>query len=237
MSSAADHFDQLETRDPEQRELAHFNLLPGFLARVMESAPGWKAHLNGVDPASIVDRQALAKLPVIRKGDLKAFQGARPPLGGLVAGSNIPAGRVFMSPGPIFEPEGMGEDWWRSARALFAAGFRKGDIVHNTFAYHLTPGGWILDAGARSLGCTVIPAGPGNTEQQLEAIAHLKPNAYVGVPDISRSCWTKRKRPAAMLHRSNVRWYQAALCFPRCVRIIRIEALRRSRCMQLQMLV
>ena len=89
----------------------------------------------------------------------------------------------LVSPGPIFEPEGMAEDWWRSARALYAAGFRKGDIVHNTFAYHLTPGGWILDSGARALGCTVIPAGPGNTEQQLEAIAHLKPNAFVGVPD------------------------------------------------------
>jgi phenylacetate-CoA ligase len=88
-----------------------------------------------------------------------------------------------MSPGPIFEPEGLNEDWWRAARALYAAGFRKGDIVHNTFAYHLTPGGWILDSGARALGCTVIPAGPGNTEQQLEAIAHLRPNAFVGVPD------------------------------------------------------
>jgi phenylacetate-CoA ligase len=88
-----------------------------------------------------------------------------------------------MSPGPIFEPEGLGDDWWRSARALYAAGFRKGDIVHNTFAYHLTPGGWILDAGARALGCSVIAAGPGNTEQQLEAIQHLRPTAYVGVPD------------------------------------------------------
>jgi phenylacetate-CoA ligase len=92
-------------------------------------------------------------------------------------------GRIMMSPGPIFEPEGRGEDWWRSARALYAAGVRRGDIVHNTFAYHLTPGGWLLDAGARALGCAVIPAGPGNTEQQLDAIAHLKPTVYVGVPD------------------------------------------------------
>ena len=126
----------------------------------------------------MTSREALATLPVMRKARPQDLQGAKPPLGGLTIGGDMPAGRVFMSPGPIFEPEGLGEDWWRSARALYAAGFRKGDIVHNTFAYHLTPGGWILDAGARALGCTVIPAGPGNTEQQLEAIAHLKPNAY-----------------------------------------------------------
>ena len=101
--------------------------------------------------------------------------------------------RVFMSPGPIFEPEGLGEDWWRSARALFAAGFRKGDIVHNTFAYHLTPGGWIMDAGARALGCAVIAAGPGNTEQQLEVIQYLKPVAYVGVPDYLKILLDKAK--------------------------------------------
>ncbi len=183
MTSAADYFDHLETRDPEQRELAHFNMLPSFLARVIDNAPAWAKHLEGVDPQAVTSREELAKLPVIRKGDLKALQIARPPLGGLTVGDSVPAGRIFMSPGPLFEPEGFAEDWWRSARALYAAGFRKGDIVHNTFAYHLTPGGWILDAGARALGCTVIPAGPGNTEQQLEAIAHLRPNAYVGVPD------------------------------------------------------
>jgi phenylacetate-CoA ligase len=98
-----------------------------------------------------------------------------------------------MSPGPIFEPEGYGEDWWRTARALFAAGIRKGDIVHNTFAYHLTPGGWILDAGARALGCAVIAAGPGNTEQQLDVIQYLKPTAYVGVPDYLKILLDKAK--------------------------------------------
>ena len=183
MTSAGDYYDHLETRDPEQRELALFNLLPDFLERVKESAPAWSAHLDGIEPDDVTSREALARLPVMRKVDLKRLQQSRPPLGGLSLNDDMPAGRVFMSPGPIFEPEGLAEDWWRSARALYAAGFRKGDLVHNTFAYHLTPGGWILDAGARALGCTVIPAGPGNTEQQLEAIAHLKPNAYVGVPD------------------------------------------------------
>ena len=183
MTSAGDYYDHLETREPEQRELALFSLLPDFLGRVKESAPAWSAHLESVDAGDVTSREALAHLPVMRKGDLKRLQLARPPLGGLSLNEDMPAGRVFMSPGPIFEPEGLAEDWWRSARALYAAGFRKGDLVHNTFAYHLTPGGWILDAGARALGCTVIPAGPGNTEQQLECIAHLKPNAYVGVPD------------------------------------------------------
>jgi phenylacetate-CoA ligase len=181
--------------------------LPDFLGRVKESAPAWSAHLESVDAGDVTSREALAHLPVMRKGDLKRLQLARPPLGGLSLNEDMLAGRVFMSPGPIFEPEGLAEDWWRSARALYAAGFRKGDLVHNTFAYHLTPGGWILDAGARALGCTVIPAGPGNTEQQLECIAHLKPNAYVGVPDYLKILLDKAEaagRPIASFKRALV---------------------------------
>ncbi len=178
-----EHFDQLETRDPAQRELAQFNLLPDLVRLAMSKAPGWAAHLEGVEPAAVNSRAALAKLPVLRKSALKDLQAKNPPFGGFATQPAAALGRVFMSPGPIFEPEGRGEDWWRTARALFAAGIRKGDIVHNTFAYHLTPGGWILDAGARALGCAVIAAGPGNTEQQLDIIQYLKPTAYVGVPD------------------------------------------------------
>ena len=177
------HFDAHETRDPEQRELSLFNLLAGFIERAKQTGPAWRTHLDGIDAREVNSREALAKLPLLRKSSLKELQARTPPLGGLADLGERPPGRIFMSPGPIFEPEGIGCDWWRSARALYAAGFRKGDIVHNTFAYHLTPGGWILDGGARALGCTVIPAGPGNTEQQLEAIAHLKPTAYTGVPD------------------------------------------------------
>ena len=183
MATDSAHFDQLETRDPEQRDRALFNMLPGFLTRILENAPGWATHLNGVDPNAITSREALAALPVFRKSSLKEVQAAAPPFGGFATSELSSLQRAFMSPGPIFEPEGRGEDWWRSARAFYAAGFRAGDIVHNTFAYHLTPGAWLVDAGARALGCTVIPAGPGNTEQQLEAIAHLRPTAYVGVPD------------------------------------------------------
>lgn len=181
MTSA--HFDQLETRDPEQREIALFNMLPGLIQRAKELAPGWAGHLSDIDPAAVISREALARLPILRKSSLPELQVAQLPFGGLATAEPSAMARIYMSPGPILEPEGFGADWWRSARALFAAGFRKGDIVHNTFSYHLTPGAWIMDAGARALGCTVIAAGPGNTEQQLEAIARLMPTAYVGVPD------------------------------------------------------
>lgn len=187
------HYDYLETRDPESREFALLNMLPGLIGRAKELAPGWKAQLNSIDPTPVRTRGELAKLPVLRKATLKDLQGRQPPFAGLATNSAGAMGRIFMSPGPIFEPEGYGEDWWRSARALYAAGFRAGDIVHNTFAYHLTPGGWILDAGARALGCAVIPAGPGNTEQQLDAIALLKPTGYVGVPDYLKILLDKAK--------------------------------------------
>lgn len=177
---SAGHFDALEVRSAEAREASQFSLLPDLLRHAVDNAPGWANHLEGVDPSSVVSRERLAQIPVLKKADLLEIQRARPPLGGLAAGE---AAHLFASPGPIYEPEGFGSDFWRSSRALFAAGFRRGDIVHNTFSYHLAPGGWILDAGARALGCTVVPAGPGNTEQQLEAIEHIRPTGYIGVPD------------------------------------------------------
>ena len=187
------HYDQLETRDPAQRELAQFNLLPDLIRRAIAEAPGWTDHLKGVDPAIANSRQGLATLPVLRKSALHGLQAKRPPFGGFATAKPAEVARIFMSPGPIFEPEGFGEDWWRAARGLYAAGVRKGDIVHNTFAYHLTPGGWILDSGARALGCAVIAAGPGNTEQQLEVIQALKPTVYVGVPDYLKILLDKAK--------------------------------------------
>ena len=189
----ADHFDQLEIRDPEQRELAQFNLLPDLIRHAIAAAPGWADHLKGMDPSVAGSREGLAKLPVLRKAMLHELQAKRPPFGGFATAKPAEVSRIFMSPGPIFEPEGRGEDWWRAARALYAAGVRAGDIVHNTFAYHLTPGGWILDSGARALGCAVIAAGPGNTEQQLEAIQTLKPTVYVGVPDYLKILLDKAK--------------------------------------------
>ena len=177
-----DHYDSLETRDPAQRAREDAAALPGIVARAM-SAPGWARQLAGIDAKSVASRATLAKLPVLRKADLPALQTENPPFGGLNVTPANRVRRLLMSPGPIFEPEGDGVDWWGAARACFAAGFRIGDIVHNSFAYHLTPGGFILESGAQALGCAVIPGGVGNTEQQLEAIVHYKPSGYVGTPD------------------------------------------------------
>jgi phenylacetate-CoA ligase len=178
----ADHYDTLETRDSAAREGALFAALPDIVARAL-TAPGWARHLAGVDPQSLTSRAALASLPVLRKSDLAALQKEQPPFGGLNVTPPGRAKRLLMSPGPIFEPEGTGVDGWGAARACFAAGLRAGDVVHNSFAYHLTPGGFMLEAGAHTLGCAVIPGGVGNTEQQLEAIAHYRPSGYVGTPD------------------------------------------------------
>jgi phenylacetate-coenzyme A ligase PaaK-like adenylate-forming protein len=178
----AEFYDKLETRDPAAREKDLFSRLPEAIARAM-SAPGWAEHLKGVDPKTVTSRAALAKLPVLRKADLPGMQKAIPPFGGLAVTPPGKLKRLLMSPGPIFEPEGHDMDAWGAARALYAAGFRAGDIVLNTFSYHLTPGGHIMDSGAQALGCAVIPAGVGNTEQQVEAIAHLKPSGYAGTPD------------------------------------------------------
>jgi phenylacetate-CoA ligase len=176
------HYDSLETRDSAEREREQFAQMPAVIAHAM-TAPGWAKHLSGTDAKAINSRAALAKLPVLRKADFTALQREYPPFGGLNTAPVADSKRLLMSPGPIFEPEGGGKDWWGAARALFAAGFRKGDIVHNSFAYHLTPGGFIMESGALAVGCAVIPGGVGNTEQQLEAIAHYRPSGYVGTPD------------------------------------------------------
>lgn len=178
----AHHYDGLETRDPEERERDLYGRLPDLIALAL-SAPGWARHLAGVDPNAVTSRAALAQLPVMRKSGLSALQKEHPPFGGLNVTAPGKVLRLLMSPGPVFEPEGGGRDHWGAARALFAAGLRAGDIVHNAFSYHLTPGGFIMESGAHALGCAVIPAGTGNTEQQLDAIAHLKPSGYLGTPD------------------------------------------------------
>jgi phenylacetate-CoA ligase len=177
-----DHYDALETRDPAEREAELFSRLSDVLRRAM-AAPAYAERLKGIDPADITSRAALARLPVLRKADLPALHRAAPPFGGFVSGHPGSFARLFTSPGPIFEPEPVHADPWRGARALFAAGFRPGDIVLNTFSYHLTPGGFIFDSSARALGCAVIPAGPGNTEAQFELIEAYRPVGYSGTPD------------------------------------------------------
>ncbi len=178
----AEHYDSLETRDPAEREQAQFSALVQQLENAKENAPGFAKLLKDVDSAEITGRDALARLPVLRKSELVERQKSDPPFGGLAAVPVTEACRVFASPGPIYEPEGIGEDYWRLARALFAAGVRSGDLIHNTFAYHFTPAGVMLESGARALRCPVVPAGVGQTELQVQAIAHLKPAAYVGTP-------------------------------------------------------
>ncbi|MCK1341060.1 AMP-binding protein [Bradyrhizobium sp. 38] len=176
------HYDALETRAPNDREAALFARLPEVLRSAL-AATAYAERLRGLDPAAVTSRTALARLPVLRKSELPALHKASLPFGGFVAAAPGTFGRLFTSPGPIFEPEATGADPWRGARALFAAGFRPGDIVLNTFSYHLTPGGFIFDASARALGCAVIPAGPGNTEQQFELIEAYRPVGYSGTPD------------------------------------------------------
>jgi phenylacetate-CoA ligase len=177
-----DHYDARETRDPGEREAELFTRLPEVLRRAI-AAPAYTERLGGIDPASVTSRAALARLPVLRKSELPALHKAAPPFGGFVAGSPGAFSRLFTSPGPIFEPEATHSDPWCGARGLFAAGFRQGDVVLNTFSYHLTPGGFILDTSARALGCAVIPAGPGNTEAQFDLIEAYRPIAYCGTPD------------------------------------------------------
>jgi phenylacetate-CoA ligase len=177
-----DFCDDLEGLDPAERERRLFTDVPKQIERAVK-APGWAAHLGGIDPRSVTSRAALAKLPVLRKSDIAELQKKNPPFGGLSTKPAGTFGRLLMSPGPIFEPQAEGPDGYGAARACYAAGFRRDDIVHNSFAYHLTPGGFILESGCFALGCAVIPGGVGNTEQQLDAIAHYKPVGYVGTPD------------------------------------------------------
>ena len=181
-----DFYDELEVRDPVERERDLFAALPKQLLQAQTAATAFAKILDGVKPADITSRAALAQLPVTRKSELLALQKSRratDPFGGFSAiarGPRMP--RVFASPGPIYEPEGEARDYWRTARALHAAGFRGGELVHNSFSYHMTPAGSMMEAGAIALGCTVFPAGTGQTEQQLEAMAELKPAGYVGTP-------------------------------------------------------
>jgi phenylacetate-CoA ligase len=175
-------YDTIETRAAAERDAANFARLPEVLAAAAK-APAYAERFKSVDLASVKSRAALAKLPVLRKSELPALHKANPPFGGFVAHPAGSFGRLFTSPGPIFEPEPARDDVWRGARALFASGFRKGDVVLNTFSYHLTPGGFIFDSAARALGCAVIPAGPGNTEQQFELIEAYRPVGYSGTPD------------------------------------------------------
>jgi phenylacetate-CoA ligase len=190
-----EHYDSLETRSADAREAALMAALATQVAHARAQAPALAAGLAGIDPNAVTSRAALARLPVLRKHELLERQQAmraQDPFGGFATigwrGLRAASGarRVYQSPGPIYEPEGSGSDYWRLARALYAAGFRAGDLVHNCFSYHLTPGGLMMESGALAIGCTVFPGGVGNTELQLQAITELRPHAYLGTPSFLR---------------------------------------------------
>ncbi len=178
----SEFFDTLETRLPEQREAELFAQLAAQVAHARQQAPAFAELLAGVDPAWVNSREALTRLPLLRKSELIERQGQQPIFGGLT-GLQAPAlTQVFASPGPIFEPGSRRPDFWRFARALHAAGFRRGEIIHNCFSYHFTPAGMMVESGAQALGCAVVPAGVGQTEMQVQVMSHVRPQGYVGTP-------------------------------------------------------
>ena len=184
----SEHYDALEHRAPDAREAALLRALPAHIAHAKAQAPAVARSLAQIDAAAVTSRAALATLPVIRKHALLEQQKAARAAGGNVFGGFSALGfgrqmpRVFASPGTIYEPEGAGADYWRMARAMFAAGFRGGELIHNCFSYHFTPAGSMMETGAHALGCTVFAGGTGQTEQQVSAMAELQPAGYIGTP-------------------------------------------------------
>lgn len=193
----AEAYDDLETRTPAAREAAQLAELPFLVAHAQAKAPYFRELLRGIDPEAITSREALARLPVTRKSELATLQRQHPPFGGLATETPRQLVRIFQSPGPIYDLQGHERDYWRVGRALFAAGIRAGDIVHNTFSYHFTPAAAMIEGGARAIGCAIIPAGTGNTEQQLRAIADIRPQAYAGTPSFLKAL-LERGREAGM---------------------------------------
>jgi phenylacetate-CoA ligase len=190
MAEMQEYFDSLETRPAVQREAELMAALPAQVAHAQRATRAYGEILAGVNAARVDSRAALARLPVTRKHELlqrQQAQRASDPFGGFAAAVRGPAmPRIFASPGPIYEPDGSTRDYWRLGRALYAAGFRSGELVHNAFSYHMTPGAFLMESGAHAVGCTVFPAGVGQTEQQLQAIAELRPSCYTGTPSFLR---------------------------------------------------
>jgi phenylacetate-coenzyme A ligase PaaK-like adenylate-forming protein len=194
---AMSFFDALESRDPADRETQLMAALPRIVAAAKAAAPAYRRRLAAVRPEEIVDRRALVDLPLTRKSELIELQRRELPFGGFAATPVAALRRIFASPGPIYEPEARRPDFFRMARALYAAGFRKGDLVHNTFSYHLTPAGAMVESAAEALGCPVIAAGTGQTEQQLRTIADLRPVGYVGTPSFLKVLYERAAESGA----------------------------------------
>jgi phenylacetate-CoA ligase len=199
MTAQDTHFDDLEARDPAERRAWLLEALARQVAHAADKAPHYRQLLAEVDPRAIEGYAAFTALPVTRKSDLKELQSGAPPFGGLAAVAPGELARIFVSPGPIYDPEGDRVDYWRLGRAMFAAGFRRGDLVHNSFSYHFTPAASMAEGGARAIGCAVIPAGVGQTELQVEAIAGLRPHGYIGTPSFLKIILEKGEEMGADL--------------------------------------
>lgn len=197
--SNQEYYDALETRDPTLREQELISALGTQLTHAKTHSTAYQTLLSDIDTDAVTSRSALAKLPLTRKSELLSLQKQNPPFGGFVADSGNRIEKIFSSPGPIYEPQFNRKDYWRLARSLFAAGFRAGDLVHNTYSYHLTPAGSMLESAAFAVGCTVIPAGVGQTEQQVQTIADLNPNGYVGTPSFLKIILDKAEEQGADL--------------------------------------
>ncbi len=193
----SEYYDELEVRDPDEREILLFEALGRHLRATKEDSPYFGETFKDLGPEDVKSRADLPKLPITRKSDLAQLQSQDPPLAGMtnIAPDNFL--RLFQSPGPTYEPEAEGKDWWRLGRALYAAGIRPGDIIHNTFSYHLTPAGMMVEAGARAIGCTVVPAGTGQTDQQIQAITHIRPSAFTGTPSFLKIILDKAAQQGA----------------------------------------
>ncbi|MFK5980121.1 MAG: AMP-binding protein [Rhizobiaceae bacterium] len=208
------YFDTMETRDARSREKGIFQQLPEFLSGISNSVPGWTERLSGLNLAKINSRDALAQLPILRKTELMEAQSTKPPFGGFVDETMLDGTRIFMSPGPVWEPQGPGRDPWHAARALFAAGIRKSDLVHTALSYHMTPGGFIMDEGVQALGARIFPGGVGNTEGQVEAAHVLKPVAYCGTPDFLKTMLDKAEEMERDLSSIKVALVSGGALFP-----------------------
>ena len=196
-------YDALETRSHKEREASLMAALPGQIAHAQQTSKAFASILAGVDAAAVTSREALAKLPVTRKYELlerQQAERANDAFGGFSAvgfGPHMP--RVFASPGTIYEPEGTKKDYWRMARAMYAAGFRAGELIHNSFSYHFVPAGSMMETGAHALGCTVFAGGTGQTEQQVQAMAELRPAGYIGTPSFLKIILDKAHEQGAKL--------------------------------------
>lgn len=197
MSVSREYYDELETRDPEARRRAQLAVLPSQIAHAQKHSAAYARILAGVRADDITSPAALAGLPITRKSELAELQRQNRPFGGFATSKVGVYARIFGSPGPIYEPEAHRPDYWRLARALFAAGFRPGELVHNTFAYHFTPAGSMVETAAHALGCAVFPAGVGQTELQVQAIADLRPHGYVGTPSFLKIILDKAREIGA----------------------------------------